>query len=118
MATPIAHFISLEVPGSPFPSRGAFAVIRETAIVAVLPVISVVHMSAEIIWAMKPRAGTDEDTPTEPFRTVITIRGTAIRPGVIVTVRTRRSASDADIETDLSRCLGSGWRDGDHRNRG
>jgi len=107
MATPIVHFISLEVPGRSVPSCSSIAVVRETAFVAVLAIVPVIHMAIEVIRAMKPRASSDEGASMEPFRTVVAIRGTAIRAVVIVAVRTFRSDSDADMETDLRHCLGS-----------
>lgn len=112
VAAPIAHFISLKVSGGHGLPCGPLAIVRETAIVAVLTIVPVGHMAIKIIRAIKPRDSADEDAPTEPFRAVVAVWGASIRTVVIVAVRTFRSDSDANIETDLSRCLGGSWRYG------
>jgi hypothetical protein len=116
VATPIAHFISLEPPGSLAPFCASLAVVRSVATVAVLWIEAVIYMAVKVIGAMKPGANADECASMEPFWSVIAIRSTAIRSVVIVTIGTYRGDSDADA--DLSRCLGSTCRNQECSNSG
>src|ERR1700722_13662770 len=68
----------------------------------------VVHVALEMVRAMEPRAGADEDTARKPFWSVVSVGGTAIRRGIVITVRAVRGRSD--VYADLGAKLGSGHR--------
>jgi hypothetical protein len=78
--------------------------------------ITVIHLTAEVIAAMEPRTGADEDATVKPFRTVVAGRSTAIRRGVIVPIRT--FGGDSDVNADLSLHFWSGYREADCCNAG
>jgi hypothetical protein len=63
---------------------------------------TIIYVTLEFVRALKPRAGTNEDTPGKPFWTVVARGSTAVRSGVIVTIRTFRSYSDSDADLSLS----------------
>src|SRR5271166_967539 len=65
---------------------------------------AVVHVAAEIIAAMEPRAGTNENIAAEPLGAIIAGRSAAIGSGIIIAIRTFRR--DADSEADLGLCFG------------
>jgi len=118
MAAPITHFISFEmghVLGMPC-GLGSLATLWRCAFIAVFRVITVIYVATEVIAAMKPRTGTDEDTTGKPFRTVVAGGSTAIRRGVIVPIRTFRGGSD--VNADLSLYFGSGHREADCSDNG
>jgi hypothetical protein len=106
MATTVALFVSFEVSSiDTFVLVGFLADFWHWALVAVIGMETVVHMAAELVMTVKPRAGADEDAASKPLRTVVTGRGTSIRSNVIVTVRAYGLYSHAD--GNLSRCWGS-----------
>ena len=92
MATPIAHFISFEMRHVLGMRCGLVfvATLRHRAFVAVFRVMIVISVATEVMAAMKPWTGTDEDTTGKPFRTVVARGSAAVRRGVIVPVRTFR----------------------------
>lgn len=63
----------------------------------------VVYMAVEVIRAMKPWAGANENTARKPFRPVVAVGSTAIRRGVIVTVGAVGGTSNVDADADLLR---------------
>ncbi len=77
---------------------------------------TVIYMASEVVRAMKPRAGANEDAARKPFRAVVAVGGAVVRGIVIVTVRTSRCGSDVHADADLSLCFGSGYREADHSN--
>jgi hypothetical protein len=63
-------------------------------------------MTAKVFRAVKPGAGTNEDTACKPFRAVVAVGSTGIRGVVIVSVRA--SGFGSDVDADLSLCPRSG----------
>jgi hypothetical protein len=107
VATSIPHFVSFEVRTVDTLCRlSFFARFWQWALIAVFRMETVIYVALELISAMKPRAGTNEDIPGKPFWTVVARGGAAIRSDVIVTIGTIRGYSDADA--DLSLRFGSG----------
>jgi hypothetical protein len=108
--TTIADFISLKVSNLIDRLRrlGSVANPRHWTFIAVVRMKMVVHVALERVRTMKPRASTDEDTTRKPFWAVVAVRSTAIRSGVIVTVRAVRG--DTNVDGDLSLYLRSGRR--------
>jgi hypothetical protein len=118
MAAPITHFIPFEM-GHVLGMRCGLvfvATLWRRAFIAVFGVITVIHVATEVIVAMKPRTGTDEDTTGKPFRTVVAGWSTTIRRGIIVPIRTCRGYSD--VNADLSLYVGSGHREADCSDNG
>ena len=110
VATSIAHLISFEV-GHLVDGPSGFASIagvRHGASVSMVGMETIIYVTPEVFVAMKPGAGANEDPAGKPFRAVVAVRSTAIRRGVVVTVRAFRGGSDAD--SDLSIYSGSGHR--------
>ena len=103
MAAPIPHFIPFEM-GHVLGMRCGLvfvATLWRRAFIAVFRVIIVIYVAAEVIAAMKPRTGTDENTTGKPFRTVVAGGRAAIRRGVIVPVRTFRGDSNVNADPSL-----------------
>lgn len=80
IAATIARFISLEV----VELLGATA--RQRSTIAVVRVITVVHMAVEASRSVKPAAGSDEHTADKPIRSIVAVRRAIIRLIVKVTV--------------------------------
>jgi hypothetical protein len=68
----------------------------------------IVYVTMEAIRAMKPWASANENATRKPLRTVVAVRSTAIRRGVIVTVGAVGGRSNADADADLCLYFGSG----------
>jgi hypothetical protein len=68
--------------------------------------VTVIHVTAESLRAVKPRAGADEYAAGKPFWAVVARRSAAVRSGVVVSIGTSRLCSDSD--DDLSRRFWSG----------
>jgi hypothetical protein len=66
-----------------------------------LRMVGVIDVATEIAGAMKPRAGADENAPSEPFWTVVARGRTAIRGNVIVAIGTVRCYTDIDAHLSL-----------------
>jgi hypothetical protein len=75
---------------------------------------TVIYMAREILGAMKPRASANEDASVKPLRAVVACGSTVIRSDVIVTIRAVRG--DADLDADLTLCVGWGCREADATN--
>jgi hypothetical protein len=61
VAAPITHLVSVEV------IEGFVSMLRNWAAVAVMWIDAFVHVAIEVVGAMEPRAGSDEDTSAEPL---------------------------------------------------
>jgi hypothetical protein len=78
--------------------------------------VTVIYVATEVLTAMKPWTGTDEDTTGKPFRTVVAGGSAAIGRGVIVPIGTIRG--DSNVDADLSLYFGSGHREADCSDNG
>jgi len=92
------------------------ATLGRRASIAVFRVIIVIDVATEVIAAMKPWTGTDEDTTGKPFRTVVAGGSAAIRRGVIVAVRTFRG--DSNVNGDPSVHIRNGDHEANYGNAG
>jgi hypothetical protein len=108
MAAPITHFISFEVGNFIDGPRGLFSWVWRGAFISVFRMEMIVYVTMEVIRTMKPWASANENTARKPFRPVVAVGSTAIRRGVIVTVRAVGGRSNADADADLRPCFGSG----------
>src|SRR5258708_18205790 len=79
------------------------------ALIAAMDMEPVTHMAAKVVGAVKPRAGTDEDTADEPFRTVVAVGSTGVGSEVVIAVGACGFGTDVDV--DLSLGFGSGRRE-------
>jgi uncharacterized membrane protein len=113
MAPSIAHFVTFEIGSilSVLRRLGFLATLWSCAPIAVVGMVIIIYVAAEVIAAMEPRTGADEDPAGKPFRTVVAGGGTAIGGSVIVPIRTFRD--DSDVDADLSLHFGGGHREAD-----
>jgi hypothetical protein len=72
--------------------------------VTVARIVAVIDVAVEAVGPMKPWTGSNENTPAEPIRPIITIGSAAIWGIVEVAIRTHRRRSNAD--GNLSWCYG------------
>jgi ABC-type nickel/cobalt efflux system permease component RcnA len=93
---PVALFVSLESLRCSATASGALAVLRNSAVVAMLRVEVVIHMAMEVIGTVKPWTDTNECTSAKPLWAIVSIGGTAIGSVVIVAVGTCGCDPDAD----------------------
>jgi hypothetical protein len=89
----------IEVP----PGIGLIATIRQWSSITAVYIKTVIHMAAEVVGAVKPRANAEEDTTVKPFRAVIAVGSTSIRSGVVIAVRAYRFGSDVDANVSFGR---------------
>jgi hypothetical protein len=95
VAASVTGFVSLEVRAIDLLRRfGLFATLRRWSFIAISRMKTVIHVALEILRAMEPWSGADEAVSVEPFRAIVARRGTAIRGGVVVTVRAIGSYAD------------------------
>jgi hypothetical protein len=64
--------------------------------VAVMWIEAVINVTAEVVRAVKPRAGSDEHAAVEPLGPVVPIWGAVVWGDVIVAIRASRLRSDID----------------------
>ena len=98
----ITHFVPFEV-GDLIDRLSGFGPIANFGHRTFVPMVwmeVVIYVTFEVLVAMKPRAGANEDTPSKPFRAVVAVRSTGVRRDVIVAVRADRGRPNAD--SDLS----------------
>src|ERR1700688_4396079 len=69
----------------------------------------VIYMAAKVFNAVKPRAGTDEDTAGEPFWAVVAVGRTGEGSEVVVAVGACGFGTEVDV--NLSLCFGGGRRE-------
>jgi hypothetical protein len=106
VAATVALFVSFEVRGiDTFMLVSFLAGFWHWAFVAVIGMEVVVHVAAEVVRTVKPRANADEDAAIKPFWTVVACRGASVRSNVVVAVGAYRLYSYAD--SDLSRRFGA-----------
>jgi hypothetical protein len=100
VATPVAHFISVETVNVIDVPHWvtAISVLGERAPITVSGIEAVIGMAVKVRWAVKPRAGAYEHPAAEPLGTIVAIRCTGIRGVVIIAVRADRLSSDVDAD--------------------
>jgi hypothetical protein len=102
VAVAVVHLVSVEVLGGAVPSvTRPVATIGKITMVAMVGVKVIVYVAAEVGVAMKPWAGTEEDTSGEPLGSVITVGGALVGRGFVVAIRTGRGWSDVDADLRL-----------------
>ena len=89
------------------PARaGFFTTCGVRAVIAVLGVVVVVDGTAEVLGAVEPGAGSDEDSAREPLGSVVAVGGAIVGRDRVVAVRA--FWRDADAYRDLTLGLGRG----------
>jgi hypothetical protein len=58
------------------------------AVVAMMRIIAVIHMSVEVVAAMKPGTDADEDSAVEPLGAIVAEGRAVIRSEIVITVGT------------------------------
>ncbi len=101
MSVSVVDFVAMEVGWRMgMFGRGVLAASWHGAVISVVGMEVVIHVSVEVRRAMEPRASTDEDAARKPFGAVVAIGRAVIRSGVVVAVRTVRG--DTNVDADLS----------------
>jgi hypothetical protein len=77
------------------------AVFGIMAVVAMVRIEVIIHMAVKVAGAMKPWASPDEDSTTEPLRTIVSIGGALVGGIVIIAVGTGRGYSNAEADLGL-----------------
>ena len=99
VAVAVVHLVSVEVLGGAVPSFARpVATIWKITMVAMFGVEAIVYVAAEVGVAMKPWAGTDEDSAREPFGAVVAVGSALVGRGLIVTIGADWGWSDVDAD--------------------
>ncbi len=80
------------------------AMIGQRTVITMPRIVAVVYVTDEPTRAVKPGAGSDEDSADEPVGTVIAVRSAWVGGIVEITIRTHRR--DPDVDGNLSRRYG------------
>jgi hypothetical protein len=98
MPLTVTRFVGLEVIEGPIAATG------HRASVSVTRIETVINMTIKAPAAMEPRAGSNEQPPVEPIRSIVSIGRAVIRSIVIVSVGASRLYANAD--SYLGGCCG------------
>ena len=103
MAAAIAHLIASEMVNViETPCRiSVITKMRQLPSISVSNIETIVYMAVEVGRAVKPRAGTDEETAAEPFRAVVPVGSAGVWSVVIIAVRAYGWRSDVDVDLSL-----------------
>jgi hypothetical protein len=96
VTAPITHLVSVEVIEGPISRR------RIWTVVAVMWIEAVINGAVEVVGAVEPGAGSDEDATGEPLGSIIPVWGTVVWGVVEVAIRANWRCSD--IDGNLSGC--------------
>jgi hypothetical protein len=107
MALTIASLISMEM------SKGMITAGGQWADVAVMGIVTVIHVAEEAAGTVEPGAGTDEDSADKPVGPIVAIRSAVIRRIVEVPVGAIGSRTKVHTDRDLGLC---GWGKTHHQN--
>jgi hypothetical protein len=112
VAAAIADFVSFEAGDSikGFRWLGMIAAIGGRAPVTARGVEVVVDMAAEVLRAVKPRAGAYEDAAGEPFGAVVAVGSAGVGSVIVIAIGAIRG--NADVNADLSRWFSRYCRQG------
>ena len=80
---------------------------RHRAVVTLAIVKLMIDMAVEMIRAVVPGAGADEDTATEPLGPIIAIRSAIVRRSLVIPVWANRCYSDVDCNLCIRFISGS-----------
>jgi hypothetical protein len=111
VAPPIAHLVSVEM------IKRLVSTVRMWTSVTVMRIEAVIDVSLEVMWAVKPRAGSDEYTAVKPLRAVVSIWRAIVRREIVVAVRATRFWSDIDRDLRVCRARNAQQNDTQCRKR-
>jgi hypothetical protein len=97
VAAAIARFIGLEV------IEALRTALRKGAVVAVMGIEAIVHVSVKAGMAMEPGTRTDKDSAHKPVRAVVAVGSAVI--GRVVEISVRAHRSDAYVDGNLGRAV-------------
>lgn len=92
----------------------SFAGSRQGAVIAFANIQRVIDVAVEMVGAVIPRAGADEDAVGEPFGSIIAVGRAGVRRRFIVAVGANRSRSDGDAEVGRPAGNGESRQDDGH----
>src|ERR1700691_2052839 len=80
VAASVAYFISLEMRSliGTFCWIGFLAMVGDCALITALGIETIVHVSVEVVRALKPRARADKGAIDKPFRAVVAVGSTGV----------------------------------------
>ena len=84
MTLPVSRLVRMEVIELLFATRWNGTIVTATRVIAI------VHVAVKAARAAEPRASSDEQSASEPIRTIVAVRRTVIGSIVVVTVGTVR----------------------------
>jgi len=104
----IANFIAFEMRNliRTIVGLGFIATIRLRAYITVFRMEAIIHVAAEVIRTMEPRASSNKDPARKPFWPVVAIGSAIIRSGIVIAIGTCRC--NADFYGNLSSSFRSG----------
>jgi hypothetical protein len=119
MPAAITHLVPFEVLDfiEMLPRFWPIANLRHGAFVPMIRVEAVIYVTPKVFVTMKPRANTDENPATKPFRAVVAVRSAGVRRDVIVTVRTHRGRSNANGDLSVHFRSRHGQENSSHRSQ-
>jgi hypothetical protein len=116
VTTAITDFVSFEMGNlaDGFVWFRFVAPVRRGTLVSMIGVQTVIDVAVEVRRTVEPWAGSDEDAPGKPLRTIVTVGCASIGGSVVIPVGA--VGGNPDVNADLSRYLGSGRREADSGN--
>ena len=100
LAVFVSHFSAAKVFGVAVPaSAGRFAATGICAVIAVIGMVAGIDVAVEVVMAVVPGAGADEDAAVEPLRAVVAVGRAAVRACGVVAIGA--NGSGADVDADL-----------------
>src|SRR5580692_9315267 len=103
MSMAVTHFVSVEVLGIDV-TVGFIAGLRHLALIAMVGMKTVIHVTVEVLFPMEPGSGSYKDPAIEPFRAVVSVWRAGIGRRVVIPVRTvgRRANTNSNAYLGLS----------------
>lgn len=100
LAVFVAHFAAAKVLGVAIPAgAGCFAAMRICAVVSVIGMEAGIDVAVEVVMAVIPGAGADEEAAVEPLRAVVAVGRAVVRRDGVVAIGA--NGSGADVDADL-----------------
>src|SRR5260370_28665594 len=88
VAAPITHLISVEV------IEGPVSTSRKWTTVAVMWIEAAINVAVEVVAAVEPGAGSDEDASGEPLGPLLPGLSAVVGGAIVVPIRANRRCSD------------------------
>lgn len=101
-----AGFVPVELAVTIFVETTVFSVCRQSTVIPMMRIKTVIHMSVEAVWTVEPWTRSDENTAAKPLWPVVAIRSAGIRGIVEIAVGADGCCTNGD--GDLGLCRRSG----------